>query len=355
MELINTTCADVTLDLTTVEELPGQKAAIVCAKLTFTVERDGRVSLDSDDPIPVLRADLETSTGVLPADAEGFLVDGVEVIVLGAAYAPAGRPVPELEVTLTLGERVHRAYVVGDRGWIGQGPDAVISAPAPFARMPMGYERAFGGTAEVWLDEHTCVPVPHAANPHGRGFDPDATVASLVEALGVPPDFPRHDYVRRLPNVEDPRERIARWDDLPRPYSWATRPADAAGAVAIPAAAEPPPPDAARVAPPWMAEAQHVMTMRGHPELELPELVAGTPFVLEGMTPEGTFAFRMPPAGVAIDYHLDGRTGVRPLVPRRLVLLPDERRFTLTLETKFRFAATEEGERSLRVRVTDGQ
>lgn len=354
MELVNTTCADVTLDLTTVEERPGQKAAIVVAKLTFTVDRDGRVSLDSDDPIPVLRADVETGAGILPADTDEFLIDGVEVIVLGAAYAPGGRPVPELEVTLTMGERVHRAYVAGDRGWIGEGPDAVISPPAPFARMPMGYERAFGGTAEVWLDDHTCVPVPHAPNPHGRGFDPDAAVASLVEALGGPPGFPRHQYVRRLPNLEDPRERITRWSDLPRPYSWATRPSDAAGAVAIPAGVEPPPPEGELTAPPWMAELRHVMTMRGHPELELPELVAGTSFVLDGMTPEGSLGFRMPPAGVALDYHLDGRTGVRPLVPRRLVILPDERRFTLTFETRFRFAATEDGERSLRVRVVDG-
>src|SRR6185436_9664871 len=67
-----------------------------------------------------------------------------EVTLLGSACAPHGRPVAEMSARLALlqgGVAVNdkRVRVLGDR-------DAPGAAPAPFTRMPITYERAYGGT-----------------------------------------------------------------------------------------------------------------------------------------------------------------------------------------------------------------
>src|SRR5512134_770964 len=140
MELINTTCADVAIDTTTVDGSRVEKGARVQAKLTFAVAADGTVELVDDDPVPILSDDVDTPFGVLPSDTAGFLHDGVEIIVNGMAWAPGGKPVTHMEATLSIGSAVHRTIVVGDRFWSARGPDARPSEPIPFVRMPMTYE-----------------------------------------------------------------------------------------------------------------------------------------------------------------------------------------------------------------------
>lgn len=353
MELINTTCADVVVELTAVDGFETQKAARVLGKLTFAVERDGRLELVADDPVPVMRADEETACGIQPRDTGGFAHDGVELLVNGAAHAPGGRPTPQMDVSLAVGDRVHRALVSGDRVWIGRGDEARASEPAPFRRMPLTYDRAFGGTADVWLDPATVVPVQHPANPLGRGFDLDPMARALVEQLGGPPDFPRHDYVRALPNLEDARAAIRTWRDAPRPYCWSARPMTAAGWVDLSFAEQSQPPASGEVAPPppWAAEVATTMRMRCHPELLLEGALTGVPIVLSGMTPDGVLGFYFPAAAIDLDYEIDERSGTRRLELRRVVLLPEERRFTALYETKFRFEARADGQRSLRVRL----
>lgn len=351
MEAINTTCATTHLDVTKIDGTDDYKAARLFAKLTFAIDLEGRLGYVEDDPLPVLSSDVETSCGLLPSDTLPFGSDGVELIVNGAAHAPNGDPTGSTEVSLTVGSVVHRALVYGDRHWVGTGAEAHPSEPAPFLRMPLTYERAFGGTTDVWLDEASVLPAPHPANPLGRGFDPGPGAQHLEETVGVAPGFPRFDPVRPLPNLEDPREPIAKWDDAPRPYCWSTRPTHVPGPVELgpPGVA---PDDADEVAA--MARELHsAFDLRCHPELLQSELPAGTPIVLRGMTPDGTLEFRFPRVSVTFDYHLDSRTGTESLEPRRVLLLPEERRFAVTYEAKFRFRTRQDGERSIRMRLGD--
>src|SRR5688500_13544666 len=121
MELINTTCADFALDVTSVDRFPTQKAARLVAKLTFDVAADGALHLVAEDPLPVLRSDVVAPSGIVPADTSGFAHDSIEVIVNGAAHAPSTKPVPQAEVSFAIGSTLHRAMVTGDRVWVGRG------------------------------------------------------------------------------------------------------------------------------------------------------------------------------------------------------------------------------------------
>lgn len=355
MELVNTTGAVVSVQLMEVDGLERQKAARVTAKLTFHVARSGALELVTEDPVPVLDEDVATAFGFLPRDLGGLVEDGVELIVNGVAHAPRGEPVTEMDVSLSVGESVHRVVVIGDRWWIGEGEDAQVSAPTPFVAMPLTWERAFGGTVEVWIDAASPVGVPHPPNPSGRGMDPAPAAARLVEQLGAPEGYPRFERARALPNLEDPRARVERWADAPLPHCWSTRPMEAGGAVdleALVSGSDTTAELAPAMEPSARDEVLRAMQLRCHPELSFPRgALEGAAIAIEGMSRDGRFDVRFPAAMVALDYSIDGRAGTRALALRRVVLLPEERRVAATYETKFRFHATVDGERSARLRV----
>ena len=88
--------------------------------------------------------------------------------------------------------------VSGDRVWGAGGP----SAPEPFTRMPLVYERAFGGVDRQVARSRSATGT--GAIRSARGF---AVTRDNLD--GVP-----------LPNIEYPDELIASWDDRPRPAGF---------------------------------------------------------------------------------------------------------------------------------------
>ncbi len=66
----------------------------------------------------------------------------VDLALVGHAYAPGGEPVAELTARLRVGDFFKTLEIKGDRLWT-EGPEGLVaSAPIPFARMPLRYERA---------------------------------------------------------------------------------------------------------------------------------------------------------------------------------------------------------------------
>lgn len=117
-----------------------------------------------------------------------FHKPATDVVLIGHAYAPSSGT-REMLVGVRVGELSKQVYVVGDRVWFESAGLPAMSAPLPFERMPLTYERAFGG----W-DRSDPDPEWHAVelrNPVGTGF------RSQGFEDGV-----------RLPNLEDPRQRI---------------------------------------------------------------------------------------------------------------------------------------------------
>ncbi|WP_437876007.1 DUF2169 family type VI secretion system accessory protein [Sorangium sp. So ce513] len=345
MRLVNTT--PVPAKLMTAQLFGAtHRIGMVVAKATFHIGPRG-TELDTQDPWPLLDEDRATELGIAPRDDLPRRDDAFEVVLLGAAHAPHGRPVERMTVSLAVGGERRELLISGDRVWEG-GDRPRIGAPVPFTRMPLTHERAFGGTVEVEIDREAFVAATDARNPGGRGFDPAPAVASLVEMLKPPPGYPRYDAVRRLPNIEDPVARISLPEDAPDPVYWGAVPVDSG--IQAARTVTPPPPEAAPGLPELGDGAYH----RAHPQWLIALPAARSQVTMTGLTPRPEpLSFALPAVRVLVDYVSGLRTGTRELRPHALVLLPEERRFYLV----FRHAFTYEypsAERSMRLRVERG-
>ncbi len=352
MDLVNQTglAADLMIgDIGDAETGEHRRTGCLVAKATFKTYGP-RVELDADDPLPVLDAPLDTALGLLPSDVRMRQGGDVEFVLLGSAHAPGRRPVESMTVSLQIGDYERRLSVIGDRYWIGSGAEAAMSPPEPFLQMPLTWDRAFGGSVEVWLDEASSVPLEHPFNSFGRGADPAKLAARLAPAQCAP-TFPRYDTQRLLPNLENPASPIQRWDDEPLPYCWSTLP----GTLGLRAAAVHGLTSPDQLTEELMARLNAEQLAVSHPELRGAHLPAGSPVRISGCTTDGVWEFVLPRLRVGADYVLGERMGRRELDPTIVVLLPEERRFSITYQAWFRFTTTIEGERSLRLTIEDGR
>jgi hypothetical protein len=201
-----------------------------------------------------------------------FFKPATDVVFVGHAHAPGGRAT-EMDVRLTAGPLRKELRVFGEREWVRVPGGAAFSRPAPFEKLPLVYERAFGGWDRRDPDKakHACEP----RNPVGAGFR-----TSWDERV-------------RLPNIEDPRALVRAYGDRPDPAGcgfvsphWQPR-AALAGTY-----------DAQ-----WQAERAPLLAKdfdRRHLNAGSAGLVAEGYFlgnervVAEGMVPEGTFWLSLP-------------------------------------------------------------
>jgi hypothetical protein len=326
MLLANTTALDARVD---VAPQPGLdvRVGLLIAKATFRWDDRGEVALDGQRPVPIFIGDEPTPRGVLPRDDLPDRGDAFEVVVLGTAHAPEGAPITERTVAFEIGGERRELLVIGDRTWEGEGDGAVISSPAPFTTMPIGWDRAFGGSIEVEIDEGSTVPVVDVRNPAGRGFDPAPMAAGLGESLRCPPPFPRWSGPRPLPNVESSDRRIARWSDTPDPAGWGAVPTSWAIAQspyrAAPGCVLDGPPQDGRIA-------------------------------LEGLAPGAPVSLRVPPMEVVTDAAVGTRRTTRALRLARWVIDADERTITATYRLAFSLQRAKGERGSMRLRLEGG-
>ncbi|MEM9456554.1 MAG: DUF2169 domain-containing protein [Myxococcota bacterium] len=90
-----------------------------------------------------------------------------DVVLVGHAHAPSPGTT-RMDVGLRVGPLMRSLRVYGDRVWVRTLGSAVLTRPLPFERIPLCYERAFGGWDKGSADpqQWTCEP----RNPVGRGF-----------------------------------------------------------------------------------------------------------------------------------------------------------------------------------------
>ncbi len=120
----------------------GFTCTVVC-KATFEL-RPGLSQLAAAQE-PVVPADVYTADRgslVVASELVPFKMRP-EAILTGHAYAPEGRPVASLVARVAIGEIDKGVQVVGDRHFA---LDGRLGEPARFARMPLVWERAAGGT-----------------------------------------------------------------------------------------------------------------------------------------------------------------------------------------------------------------
>ena len=183
-----------------VRDRNGAEVWLVAVKCTFDIQPDGSTVVSDDQP-PVLRVpeyNGEPGKSSLRVEADLNLTKTTtDVIVVGHAYAPHGRPVAQMDVGLRVGPLQKVLRVSGDRTWGVVG----TSSPQKFLKMPLVYERAFGG-----VDHKSEQPERdwEWRNPVGTGF-----AVSRGNLRGV-----------AVPNFEYPSELVASWNDRPRPAGF---------------------------------------------------------------------------------------------------------------------------------------
>jgi hypothetical protein len=190
---------------TWVRDQNGAEVWVVAVRGSFTVTPDGESIPSEVQEEPCLAPQYTGEPGKSSLVYDFDLVrtkPTTDVILHGQAYAPNGQPTTELNVSLKV-ENIHKTLrIYGDRAWKPGILGLTITPPEPFLKMPIIYERAYGG-----IDTKSDDPQKHGGdwrNPVGVGF-------AMAE-----------DHLRgqRLPNIEDPNDPIKSWTHRPRPVGF---------------------------------------------------------------------------------------------------------------------------------------
>jgi hypothetical protein len=149
-----------------------------------------------------------------PPLTEQALWRGASVTLAGTAAGPGRAQVPS-RVTLRAGLLVKSVVVNGERRWVKNAGKLVPGASAPWERLPLSWDLAFGGTLEMPAGPLGPDKLPHPGGRFAHPMNPLGKGASLDEAAAEG---------RPLPNIESPDEPMTRPTDQPRPAGLAPCP-----------------------------------------------------------------------------------------------------------------------------------
>ena len=231
---------------------------------------------------------------------------GTDVLLIGSAYAPNGKPVTRVQIGMSVGGRQKTILVTGDRVWQRGQP----SSPQPFESMPLVWERAFGGVHrdgdKVQAEDR---------NPVGCGL---AGGRSAQDMEGMP-----------VPNLEDPSAPLQQVGQTPAPVCFAP------------------------IAPSWLPRRAFAGTYDERWQRSrapfLPDdfdprffqsaasefafdryLQPGEPVQVVGVMPDGPIGFAVPESYLRIAVTVAGATQEPPVNLETLSIQPDENRACFT-------------------------
>lgn len=186
----------------------GVETAYLAVKAAFMVTPEGL--FPTTKPVPLLPGDVywgdADQTGLRAAGELTLCKPATDIVVLGSAVAQ-GVDVRSMSVSLRVGPVASRMLVFGPRCWRRQGLEWRPTEPAPFERVPLRWELAFGGFGRAAPGDEVKEFEPR--NPVGRGF-----IGSRES------DFAG----RPLPQIEHPEHRLEEPRDRPPPVGWAPIP-----------------------------------------------------------------------------------------------------------------------------------
>lgn len=285
----------------------GAETLVVVTKGTFVVKPDGHCAVD-EVQAPIVRVPEyigRPGHSSLLSESDFILVKPTtDLLVLGHAYAPAGSQATSVIVGMQVGSVTKRLRVWGDRRWQKGALRWSASDPDPFDRLPMIYERAFGGSiGEPSLDGVWSCDV---RNPIGRGF-------------GASENRQEGDLLHNI-EYEDARDTPAGVGPIPR--HWQPR-VPLAGTYddAWRADRFPLPPhdldDRFYNAAPTDQQPQHL-------------LVGGEPVRLLNLTSTGSWQFSLPRVWLVFNTQIGHNVHAHRAQLHTVTLQPDARRLVLT-------------------------
>jgi hypothetical protein len=286
-------------------------------KGTFTLTPTPRLA-DAQQPVviePVHLGDPETTSLLTPVEV-GLAKPGTDVLLRAHAVATHGRRVPRMDVVLEVGPVVQRARVHGDRWWFKQPGGWALSDPTPFERVPLLWERAWGGRSAVGNGERH-----EARNPIGCGYrHPDS--------MDVTNPLP-------APNIEDVN------DPATSPGTSGTP----IGFLPIGAHWQPRPRYAGTYDDTWIANrAPYLPSDFDSRFLQVapPTLVVPTPLRggesirAWGVTVDGFVESQVPTVALDVEWDVAGRTEAAETRVDSVLVMPDEGVFTVCWSTALR-------------------
>lgn len=185
----------------------GAETLLVVVKGTYDLNKIPMAPAAPQDPVAM--ADLHSgepdkSSLLVPADLT-LSKPATDVLLQGSAYG-GGRE--HVDVTLRMGPINKTLRVSGERLWQSFLGMASVPKPQPFDKIPLVYERAFGGTDESNPDGP---PEMSPFNPAGVGF---RGRKSKAEVIGT-----------AVANIEYPNALITRPGAKPAPAGFGPIPA----------------------------------------------------------------------------------------------------------------------------------
>jgi hypothetical protein len=314
MELLNTT--GMTAGYTLGMKPDGRELLVVVVKGTFAFPASDAEPGLTAVQLPLVMADTFTGEPGLSAPIYEteycYHKSRCDVLLLGNAYAPGGKPADFVPVGLRVGTIAKAFNVIGPRVWkktlFGFSP----SEPEPFSVQPITYDHAFGGTDYTHEDEKK-----HRAflpNPVGRGFFTNITRKTVEHqplpnteeidlSIFKPGALHRSMGLGPLGRGWEPRSKYAgtydqAWQDNTFPFL----PAD--------------------------FDERHFQA--APPDQQMDLLTGGEEVELVNLTPEGRVRFLLPRIGIRTTYtSRKGQGGEIASALDTVVLEPELRRFTL--------------------------
>lgn len=292
----------------------GRDVVIAVVKATFTRRRGGGVVL-ADQQVPIRASDAPHLPDA-PESSIRYPSDicaakrGTDIVIVGDAISRL--PVPVMDVATRVRERVVHLRVHGERVYCRGAAGVIVGPAARFERMPLIYERAYGGRSADFV-------ILERRNPVGRGVARDAS--DLVDTPA--------------PQIEHPAAPITSAADRPEPVGFG-----AVGPHWLPRCGY-----AGTFDDAWRSSRMPLMPAdfdirynnAAHPSLQLDEaLVAGERIAILGMHEGGVWQVDLPAVPVRITARLhDGRRlNVRPHIDTVLVE-PSKNEVQLTLRHAF--------------------
>lgn len=271
----------------------------------------------AEEPAVICEADVHfgepEKTSVRYESDTAMYKRATDIIVNGHAHVPGKNTVQVMEVSVQVGSMNKTCRVFGDRHWEKSGLAWGYTPPARFERMPLIYENAYGGVDKTKPAEETA-PEFSTSNPLGKGFV--GIKSSPQEGLA-------------LPNIEDPRHLIQKWEDRPTP----------AGFGFITRAWQPRVALAGTYDDQWKKKRMPLLPLDfderyfngAHPDLISPTLfTGGEPVTIKNMTESGLVSFALPVWNEPVKIFMKGNSKVFKPILDTVVIEPDDNSVSVT-------------------------